>query len=554
MLQWQNNRKMEIVMDQYKVLLVDDEEEVIRVIRKKINWEEIGFSVVGYANNGVKALELMEELQPDVVMTDIKMPFMDGVELSRRIRREYPAVKLLFFTGFDEFEYAKSAIHLEVEDYILKPVNSVELTKVFTQLKGKMDQEIDEKRNVETLRKYYLESLPLLQTNLYISLIEGKVSEKEISHYLSDYQLSFSGPYFCCLVIHTSTAQVPENMDPLLIAASVHKQAEERLAEKWQAKCFSHLKNTVLISQLETEDNISELTDDCDRFCKYAKSILGAVVTIGIGSLCDGLLSLSKSYYNAREAVSYRVIYGVSRAINRNEIVPQESDRSVPASDTALLDLFKMIQFGSEQDVEKAVDRYLDQMAASGHSLSQHHVELMELISMLYRFAVNHEISLEDFEGDIRDLYSSLLDMEPTALRIWMTDCSYAFRDQLIRARNRSTKSLISRAEDYVRHNFGEEDLSLDRICEVLGLSNSYFSSIFKKETGKSFIQYLTDYRMEQAARQLIETDEKSYIIAQKVGYTDPNYFSYVFKRRFGVSPSKYRREHLESEDEISET
>lgn len=541
-------------MDQYSVFLVDDEEEVIRVIMKKINWEEIGFSVVGYANNGVKALEMMEEIQPDVVMTDIKMPFMDGVELSRRIRREYPAAKILFFTGFDEFEYAKSAIHLEVEDYILKPVNSTELTNVFVQLKRKLDQEISEKRNVETLQKYYLESLPLLQTNFYISLLEGRVNEKDISQYLSDYQLVLPGPFYCCLVVHTSTAQMPGNMNPLLLATSVHKQVEERLTEKWHAKCFSYLGNTILIAQLNMEHEISDLTDDCDRFCKYAKSILGAVVTIGIGTLCDGLLSLSESYHDAREAVSYRVIYGVSRAINIQEIVPQESDRSVPVSDAVLLDLLKMIQFGSKQDVEKAAVQYLDQMGSPRHSLSQHHVDLMELVSTLYRFAVNHEILFDDFGGDIRDLYSSLLDMEPLALRDWLIGCSYLFQDQLIHVRNRSTKSLISRAEAYVQHNYGEEDLSLDHICEVLGLSNSYFSSIFKKETGKSFIHYLTDYRMEQASRKLLETNEKSYIIAQNVGYTDPNYFSYVFKRRFGVSPSKYRREHLEGENKISET
>lgn len=101
---------------------------------------------------------------------------------------------------------------------------------------------------------------------------------------------------------------------------------------------------------------------------------------------------------------------------------------------------------------------------------------------------------------------------------------------------------------EYIRNNYADEELSLDNICEVLGVSNSYFSTIFKKETGNSFIGYLTDYRMDRASRLLIETNEKSYIIAKNVGYTDPNYFSYVFKRRFGVSPSKYRTEHTESE------
>ena len=146
-------------MDKYTVLLVDDEEEVIQVIMRKINWEGLGFSVIGYANNGVKALEMVEEFQPDVVMTDIKMPYMDGMELSRHIKAEFPATKILLFTGFDEFEYAKEAVHMEVEEYILKPVNSVDITNVFTQMKIKLDQEISEKRNVETLKKYYLDSL-----------------------------------------------------------------------------------------------------------------------------------------------------------------------------------------------------------------------------------------------------------------------------------------------------------------------------------------------------------------------------------------------------------
>lgn len=146
-------------MNTYTLLLVDDEEEVIQVIRKKINWEGLGFSVIGYANNGVKALEMIEEFQPDVVMTDIKMPYMDGMELCKRIRTEYPATKIVLFTGFDEFEYAKEAVHLEIEEYILKPLNSIELTNIFTQLKTKLDREISEKRSIAILQENYQESV-----------------------------------------------------------------------------------------------------------------------------------------------------------------------------------------------------------------------------------------------------------------------------------------------------------------------------------------------------------------------------------------------------------
>ena len=200
---------------------------------RKIDWEGLGFSVIGYATNGVKALEMLEEFQPDVVMTDIRMPYMDGMELSKRIRAEYPGTKILLFTGFDEFEYAKEAVHLEVEEYILKPLNSQELTKVFTHLKVKLDQEIDEKRNVEILKNYYMDSLPLLQTNFYSTLIEGRIHQNDLEKFLRDYQISLPGPYYCCLVIHTSATQVPGDMNPLLLATAVQKQAMERLGEKW---------------------------------------------------------------------------------------------------------------------------------------------------------------------------------------------------------------------------------------------------------------------------------------------------------------------------------
>lgn len=178
----------------YTLLLVDDEEEVIEAIVKKVKWEELGFQVTGHANNGFKAMDMLEEMQPDVVMTDIRMPYMDGLELCAHIKAKYPATKILLFTGFDDFEYAKEAVHLEIEEYILKPLNAVEITEVFKRLKEKLDYEISEKRNTDLLKKYYADSLPMLQANLYTTLIEGRIPEEEMPHYFKDYQIGFYRP------------------------------------------------------------------------------------------------------------------------------------------------------------------------------------------------------------------------------------------------------------------------------------------------------------------------------------------------------------------------
>ena len=534
--------------NRYTVLLVDDEEEVTQIIMKKIDWEGLGFSVIGSANNGVKALEMVEEFQPDIVMTDIRMPYMDGMELAHRVKAEFPSTRIFLFTGFDEFEYAKEAIHLEVEEYILKPVNAAELTRVFSQTKIKMDQEISEKRNVEILQNYYIESLPFLQTNFYVTLIEGRIQEEEVGKYLEDYQISLTGPVYCCVVIHTSSSQDSAQMSPLLLATSVQKQVKERLAQNWDARYFSYLGNSILIAQLKNEGEVSELTDECDRFCKYVRRMIGAVVTAGVGKVCRLLSELQQSYEGAREAVSYRGIYGTVRAINIREIAPQGNMQPEEETDSQLAGLFRAIRFGTEEQVREAVNSYIQQAVLPLTSLQQYQIGRMELLSALYRFSVGNEIVDKTFSGDMGKLYLSLLEKGPKELTAWLLERSLSFRELLISARSRSTKSYVKRAEEYIHSSFSDADLSLDHVCELLGVSNSYFSTVFKKETGKSFTAYLTDYRMEQASRMLVETGEKSYVIAKNVGYADSNYFSYVFKRKFGVAPAQYRTEHMNSE------
>ena len=283
-------------MNQYTVLLVDDEEEVFQVIMKKLDWESMGFSIAGYARNGVEALEMAEELQPDVVMTDIKMPYMDGLTLCKKLKELYQKVKVIIFSGFDEFEYAKEAIKIEAEEYILKPINSNELREVFERIKVNLDKELDEKRNIDKLREYYMESLPVLQENFYTSLIEGRIPESQIERYVQNYQINLTGPYYVVTVLHISTTN-PENVpiDPFLLTVSVKKLAEEQLTEKWNCRTVTYLGDILVIAQLSDVDSVTHFTDDMDRFCKMAKRVCKATVTAGIGHVCNQLSQLSLS-------------------------------------------------------------------------------------------------------------------------------------------------------------------------------------------------------------------------------------------------------------------
>ena len=532
----------------YTLLLVDDEEDVIEVIERKVSWEQIGFHVVGHAGNGFKALEMMEDMQPDVVMTDIRMPYMDGLELCSNIRQRFPATKLLLFTGFDDFEYAKEAVHLEIEEYILKPLNLAEITEVFKKLKTKLDDELNEKKNTDILKQYYAASLPVLQSNFYTTLIEGRIPENELGRYMRDYKIVLEGPYYCCIIIHTSASQMPQGMDIRLLAVSVERQAQADLKERWNGRIFNYLGDTVMIAQLMQQEDISELTDECDRFCKYVNHVMGAKVTVGIGQVCENVQELVSSYQSAREAVSYRVLYGGERAINIREIIPQKAEISVTDSESELAQVLKMIRLGTTEDIGDAIENYLDKVYEHSRSIKEHQVTVMELVSTLYRFTINNDAGMGEEAGEMIAEYSNLITMEKDVLKQWLLEKCIRLHEKIQSARDSSAQSMIRQAKEYVHNNYQKEDLSLDDICEALAISNSYFSSMFKKETGDSFVAYLTQYRMGKAARLLIETTEKSYVIAQSVGYTDPNYFSYVFKRQYGVSPSKYRSEYTKVE------
>ena len=496
-------------MEQYKVILVDDEVEVIDAMQALIHWDELGFEVVGSATNGVKALELVEKLQPDVVLTDIKMPYMDGLELARRLNKDYPNIYILLCTGFDEFEYAQEAVHLEIKEYMLKPINASELSTGLTKLKDTLDREREEKLNVRKLEDYFKEVLPALRSNLFVSLIEGRISEQEYQRFLSAYRVEMQGPLYCCVIFHTSSTHVPDGVDPVLLSMSVEREIKERLATEWKCQEFIYLGNTLLIVELEMEEKIAELTDACDRFCRWAYRIMGAVVTAGIGRTSDSLFHIHLSYEGAREAVSYRVLYGTKRAISIGEIVPKEQNLTIQAEETRMQELFRAVHVGNQEKIEKAVKKEIEILHKNADTIEQYRLATMEIVSGFYRFCVNNSIDFNGISKDMQSNYEKVPEMDESTLAAWLIEVSMTISDMLKKARNSTSRRLVTEAQNLVKNRYMEAEISLDEVCSVLGVSNSYFSSVFKKETGKPFITYLTDYRMDIAADLMVNTNDK---------------------------------------------
>ena len=273
---------------------------------------------------------------------------------------------------------------------------------------------------------------------------------------------------------------------------------------------------------------------------------MGAVVTAGIGRTSDSLFHIHLSYEGAREAVSYRVLYGTKRAISIGEIVPKEQNLTIQAEETRMQELFRAVRVGNREKIEKAVKKEIEILHKNADTIEQYRLATMEIVSGFYRFCVNNSIDFNGISKDMQSNYEKVPEMDESTLAAWLIEVSMTISDMLKNARNSTSRRLVTEAQNLVKNRYMEAEISLDEVCSVLGVSNSYFSSVFKKETGKPFITYLTDYRMDIAADLMVNTNDKSYAIAEKVGYSDANYFSYVFKKRFGVSPSKYRTKYLQ--------
>ena len=216
-------------MKEYRVLLADDEEEIRTGISRKIGWASLGFQLVGEAGNGVEALELAEQLRPDVVLTDIKMPFMDGLELCRRLRMSLPGARLVVFSGFDDFEYARQAMSLGVSEYILKPINAPELIQVLEKLRGQLDRQRLERRDMETLRRRYEESLPVLRELFYTRLLSGQIRPEQVQDRAARYEIDLPQGLWTAALVHVDGPGDEGERDELLLL-SVQSFLEKHFA------------------------------------------------------------------------------------------------------------------------------------------------------------------------------------------------------------------------------------------------------------------------------------------------------------------------------------
>ncbi len=535
-------------MEYYKLMLVDDEEEVRTAIIKQIDWEKLGFLVVCDAENGEDALEKIDIYEPDVIMTDIRMPYMDGLSLSRNIHENYPNIKIIIFSGFDDFEYAKEAIKSGVSEYILKPINSEELSEIFKKIKKNLDFEIENRRDIEKLRKNYMDNLPLLKNQFLTNLLNDKFSISEIELRFKEYGIDLENALkyqIACIDIEYENMLVNPRLglQKELVSLSAINFINDKLKQYYRCSVFNSLiDDKLLIIIAIDEKNIDlSLTNLFIALCKEAKRVLGFSMSIGIGDTSDSIQALKEIYQSGLEALGYKQIVGIGNPIFIKDVEPKSAG-ILCFEEKEDEELSFSIKFGPEARIKAFVQKTYDKLSKTKVHLKQQQAYVLSVISVIIRLMQQYEISLDNFEIISKahiDISNKINNIDEFIT--WLEDISLRLYKSMQEKRENVSKQVIMQAKMYIMENYTSTDLTVELICKHLHMSTAYFSTLFKKEVGQTCIAYITELRLNKAIELLNTTDYKTYKIADMVGYTEQNYFSYVFKKKYGVSPSKYR-------------
>ncbi len=532
----------------YKILFVDDEEAVRKSIIKWVDWQALGFTLAGDAENGQEALEKVAALEPDVIITDIQMPYMDGLQLAEEVRREYPEKRVILFSGYDEFEYAKQAIKLGVTEYILKPVNIQELTELLKNLRESMDKRLEEKRDVEILRESYRRAYPVLREKFTNDWVDGRIPAPEIPRLLNQYLPQFlEADCWMAGIIYIDREKGREQesariWEQGLAAVSVAKIFREHLEGHFIHHLFGNQKELGLLCALGKGQEVNDLLHLLNQAGKECGQVFALDIVAGLGGVKKKPEDMAESCREAREALEYRTLFKEDRVIYIRDVEPQK--RQVLTLDSQEeAELFHALKFGSREEIQQQVEKLVGKMGEAKVYWRQSQSYSVTILNTLMRLVWRYELDEKELFAVGEDFYGELLGIRTKqGLEEYFAKLCHKINGELVKQREGACNSLIREAQQYIEANYYRPDLSVEVLCQEFHLSPSYFSMMFKKETGKNYSTYLTEVRMKKAVELLNTTDDKTYIIAAKVGYTEPNYFSYVFKRQFGVSPSKYHK------------
>ena len=538
----------------YTIVLVDDEDEARGRTASRIS-PQSGFTVVGCAGNGHDALELIDELSPHVVVTDIRMPYIDGLELARIIKQQHPSVRVAFITGYDEFDYAREAITLGVKSYLTKPLTGADIAGFLANLKDELDQEFRRNADREELEAKYSASLPLIIDSCFSWFLSSAAGGGREVQSLQNHGIDLCGKSGFLALIRVEESAGPG--EGRAAEGGPEKNAEEssdvflrekktlmlrtvlgKILTRRQCEFHQFLRNENLVVLLlniggpDLDEALLEIVQTAEIYHETG-------ITIGVSTPFEGFAGVRKAYMEARGALNDSMFLNIGpicRCARREK--PRQPSMVMSESETRAMEY--AVRFGSDRQFEEAVDAEIRRIEESAGSVSSYRLYMINLANIVIGFSAVLGVELTELHGgDILDTAARF--SSPGPMLEWFRSVIGMLRRANRQNRLSGAARMLESAVAYIKSHYTDPELNMERTCENVGISVSYLSLLFKKNTGRSFVKYLTEIRLEKARELLKYSGERIITIAEKCGYNDVYYFSHSFKKYTGVSPKTYR-------------
>lgn len=527
----------------YTVVVADDEEEIRRGIVRKVDWESIGFRVVGQADNGVDALELVEKLEPDLLLTDIKMPFLSGIELARQVREVRPTVQIAFLSGHDDFTYAQQAIQYNIISYMLKPISSSELTKELVKIRQIIDKKFEEFSSSALIQETTEKTefmLPLLLDGFREGMADSgneELIEGAISCGLLRSKTSGALSY---VVIATSIKD--EQGGNCTTRASVN--AIDMILKKYVRYASCYLQGRIISVLAATPAGFAKyLHILVEEIVQSVNRIMKLTCSVGISREVETLNECRECYLEAMNAVSYS-----NRDKNNVHFIADEERVEKLDQETiqkTVNDVENLLRGGSMGELEKYLDEFSRNISSGILSPIMANFLIAQIVAVIFRvvYTVAGDDAVERLHQYFPFTNITVLEQLTETFSKYSELCINA-KELISEQRKKSSEILCDKAIEMIQTDYANQELSLVSVSEAIAVSPNYLSALIKKSTGNTFVEILTQRRIEKAKELLLSTSMKIWEITEQCGYKDQHYFSYCFKKMTGVSPNQCRREH----------
>lgn len=530
----------------YKVLIVEDELPVRDTIIESIDWESLGLKVVHAAADGLEALDYLENESVDLMITDIYMPFVDGLELVRRLRKKNNFTKVVFLTGYNEFEFAKEAIELEASRYLLKPITKDELLKVLKELKAEIDGEIEQKKNLEWLKLEYDKKQVFIRDQWLRDILNGFVPKELIRGTVKNVHPELDTIGFAIGLIEIANKEeIGENIwrhDYTLLHFAVFNICREILGTQHILLLGDKGKIICVFTGLSEKGSYQKAINLLDESIGMIKHIYSMDVSAGLGTICTDLSGIAHSYKEAKLALEYKLLEGLNRVIIFSDMERNNVD-DFSQVEEYITHIETAIRVGDLERVNKFLDVFFNSLRFKKASINVFKTYTLTLVTKIYGSYNQNILS----DHDRFSIESTVIEKILRAERIEEISDSinrlcHEMSSDSQKNRDNDQTILVQSAKQYIDSHYQETTLDLNSVSDYLHVSSSYFARLFKKHYQVTFLDYLTQYRLEEAKSLLRNTSLKVFEIAEKVGYEDPHYFSYNFRKNLGITPLQYRK------------